>query len=267
MSESEPATGTSTPERPDVEVVREVGLSRLSTILCDADGNLFPSEEPAFEASTEVLNRLMAELGRPERYEADQLRRTSSGKTFRALATALIEASGASLGADALERWVSEERDAVSTHLGQVLRPDAEVTCVLDNLGKPARRGQLQRAWQARCVPRGDWPLRVAATEVPLQRRGFTRASNEQAGSGHLPGCPRAARHRCHQALAIEDALSGARSAVGAGIPTIGNLRFVAPDERAGRAAELKAAGVFAIVTSWMAIGRLLSPAATLPSA
>ena len=97
MSESEPATGTSTPERPDVEVVREVGLSRLSTILCDADGNLFPSEEPAFEASTEVLNRLMAELGRPERYEADQLRRTSSGKTFRALATALIEASGASL--------------------------------------------------------------------------------------------------------------------------------------------------------------------------
>ena len=70
-----------------------------------------------------------------------------------------------------------------------------------------------------------------------------------------------------HQALAIEDALSGARSAVGAGIPTIGNLRFVAPDERAGRAAELEAAGVFAIVTSWMAIGRLLSPAVTLPSA
>jgi beta-phosphoglucomutase-like phosphatase (HAD superfamily) len=35
------------------------------------------------------------------------------------------------------------------------------------------------------------------------------------------------------QAVAIEDAVAGVRSAVGAGFPTVGNVLFVAEDERA----------------------------------
>ncbi len=267
MSEFESATRTSAPERSDVEVVREVGLSRLSTILCDADGNLFPSEEPAFEASTEVLNRLIAELGRPERYEADELRRTSSGKTFRALATELMEASGARLGDDALERWVSEEGHAVSAHLGQVLRPDDEVTSVLDNLGREYRLALVSSS----ALGRLDVCLEATRLSelLPQTVRFSAEDSLARPTSKPDPAIYLAALERlniaANEALAIEDALSGVRSAVGADIPTIGNLCFVAPEERAGRAAELEAAGVFAIVTSWTAIGRLLNPAATLP--
>ena len=42
MGGLEPAPGPSAPERTDLAVVREVELSRLSTILCDADGYLLP---------------------------------------------------------------------------------------------------------------------------------------------------------------------------------------------------------------------------------
>ena len=35
-------------------------LEQVRYLLCDADGNLFPSEEPAFEASAEVTNAFLA---------------------------------------------------------------------------------------------------------------------------------------------------------------------------------------------------------------
>lgn len=37
-------------------VFRHFDPARITTLLCDADGNLFPSEEPAYEASVEVTN-------------------------------------------------------------------------------------------------------------------------------------------------------------------------------------------------------------------
>ena len=38
-------------------------VERVTHLLCDADGNLFPSEEPAFDASVEVTNAFLASLG------------------------------------------------------------------------------------------------------------------------------------------------------------------------------------------------------------
>jgi hypothetical protein len=49
----------------DLDRLRPVAL------LCDADGNLFPSEEPAFVASAVVTNQFLAELGISERVDAE----------------------------------------------------------------------------------------------------------------------------------------------------------------------------------------------------
>ena len=54
--------------------------------------------------------------------------------------------------------------------------------------------------------------------------------------------------------------MPGALSAVRAGCPTVGNLRFVAPAERAERAAQLREAGVLAVVSSWPELTELLLP-------
>ena len=52
----------------------------------------------------------------------------------------------------------------------------------------------------------------------------------------------------------------GATSAVRAGCPTIGKVRFVPPAERAERAAQLREAGVLTVVSSWAELTDLLRP-------
>ena len=46
-------------------------VARVRTLLCDADGCLFPSEEPAFVASAKVTNDLLADLGVEKRFLPD----------------------------------------------------------------------------------------------------------------------------------------------------------------------------------------------------
>ncbi len=61
--------------------------------------------------------------------------------------------------------------------------------------------------------------------------------------------------------LAVEDAVVGARSAVAAGVPTVGNLQFVQPGERADRERGLREAGVLTVVASWGELEDMLAPA------
>src|SRR4051794_2517337 len=61
------------------------------------------------------------------------------------------------------------------------------------------------------------------------------------------------------EAVAVEDSVAGATSAVAAGIPTIGNLQFVQAPERDERHRLLTAAGVVAVVTSWAEVVDLIA--------
>lgn len=142
-----------------IVVLRRFDAGAVTTVLCDADGNLFPSEEPAFDASVEVTNRYLARFGVPAECTAESLRAQGTGKNFRATALDLavqagvpIEESlaqahqdaviatpadviaGRALTADELEDWVSCERDHVTRHLGSVLHPDDRVLKPLESL-------------------------------------------------------------------------------------------------------------------------------------
>src|SRR3954453_9435838 len=94
---------------------------QVTYLLCDADGNLFPSEEPAFVASAEVTNRFLASIGSDRRFAADELRRAATGMNFRS--TALMLATEAGVTDVDVEPWVEEERRAVTAHLGRTLPP------------------------------------------------------------------------------------------------------------------------------------------------
>jgi beta-phosphoglucomutase-like phosphatase (HAD superfamily) len=50
------------------------------------------------------------------------------------------------------------------------------------------------------------------------------------------------------EALAIEDSVNGTRSAVGAGLRTVGSVQFVHPDDRRTRVRELTDAGALSVV-------------------
>jgi FMN phosphatase YigB (HAD superfamily) len=102
----------------------EIDLSDAAVLLCDADGTLFPSEEPAFEASATVTNTFLQHLGAARRFTPAELQAMTNGKNFRASATELAAAYGRELDDDALEGWVADEKEAVTRHLRTVLEYD-----------------------------------------------------------------------------------------------------------------------------------------------
>nr|WP_234880235.1 HAD family phosphatase [Mycolicibacterium litorale] len=263
--------------------LRPLEPAAVTVVMCDADGNLFPSEEPAFDASVDVTNRYLASLGISRRYTAQELRIATTGKNFRTTAVDLAvewgvpvdtvlaggrsgavapgDASGPVLTARALEEWVRRERDEVTAHLGSVLRPDPRVL-------EPLRR--VSRAYGLAAVSSSAL-MRLKACFTATGLDGLIPADVRFSAEDSLPSPtskPDPAIYRFaldalgiqpEQAVAIEDSVPGVASAVAAEIPTIGNLLFVPPGERAGRCDELAAAGACAVTDSWQDIAALLA--------
>ena len=228
-------------------------------LLCDADDCLFPTEEPAFAASTAVTNRLLEELGVDRRWEPGELRAFAAGRNFRATTAALLADHGIAVDADQLERWVEEERRAVIAHLERVLEPDPRVSEPLARLAHDFELAVVSSSALARLA--ACFTATGLDDLFPAARRFSAQDSLPVPTSKPDPAVYRLAGERLgvagDETLAIEDSVSGARSAVAAGFPTVGLLRFVPEDEREARAAALREEGVQAVAASWEEIEEL----------
>jgi HAD superfamily hydrolase (TIGR01509 family) len=236
-------------------------LEQVRILLCDADGNLFPSEEPAFDASVEVTNAFLASIGSSRRFTAEELRLASTGMNFRTTAQRLAAEDGVP-DVD-LEPWVLEEKRAVSAHLARTLRPHAPTTEALTTLAAQLPLAAVSSSALARLA--GCFTATGLDELIPADRRFSAEDSLPTPTSKPDPAVY---RHACaqlgiapEQGLAVEDAVPGVQSAVAAGCPVVGNLLFVQPAEREQRAADLLAAGALALVGSWQELADLLLPA------
>jgi beta-phosphoglucomutase-like phosphatase (HAD superfamily) len=240
---------------------RDLDPFDVRVLLVDADGNLFPSEEPAFAASAEVTNAFLASVGVAARFTAEELRLATTGKNFRTTARDLCLAHGVTdLDPDVLEYWVAEEKRQVSAHLGQVLRPDPRV---LGPLGMLASRFLLAVV-SSSAMSRLDacFTATGLTTLLPPEYRYSAEDSLPVPISKPDPAVYLWAAARVGGGaggrLAVEDSVPGAQSAVAAGLPTVGNLMFVPEGERAERIEALRAARVCAVVDSWAEMADLL---------
>lgn len=229
-------------------------------LLCDADGNLFPSEEPAFEASVAVVNDLMQTLGSSERFTADALREATTGQNFRRTAEMLAGSHGRELAPDELQRWVSRECRRVTSHLALSLTPDQEVGRALSRL---SRRFTLS-------VVSSSALARVTSCISACGLSSFFEPARVFSAEDSLP-VPRSKPHPdvylhalvamgidANHALAIEDSLPGVQSAAAAGISVIGNVAFVGEPEREERSHQLRDAGADVVFGSWQEIADCL---------
>lgn len=274
--------------------VGEFDPAPITTLLLDADDNLFGSERPAFDASTDVTNRFLARFGVTAPLSSEELRKRAVGKNFRNTAldlavqcevpldptltqgrpAALIAsagdlASGTALSADELEQWVRQEREQVTAHLAVTLPPDPQV---LEPLRDLATRYAL-----AAVSSSASQRLRACFTATGLDSlipEAMTFSAEDSLPAPTSKPDPAVYLHagqvlgvESEQGLAIEDSVAGVTSAVAAGYATVGNLMFVLPDERDCRRAELIDAGAVAITDSWRALAEvLLSSAVTTGS-
>jgi beta-phosphoglucomutase-like phosphatase (HAD superfamily) len=230
----------------------------IEALLCDADGNLFPSEEPAFEASARVTNAFLRRHGIAREYSPSELRLATTGRNFRTTAADLAAAHG--VDPIDLELWVERERREVTAHLGAVLRPDARVR---DPLRRIAAHHTLC-AVSSSALSRLAACFRATGLDAlfPPEMRFSAEDSLAVPSSKPDPAIYELACARLDirpdRALAIEDAVPGVESAVGAGIETIGNLVFVPEAERDEREAALLAAGAASVVRDWPELEGLL---------
>ena len=232
----------------------------VTTLLCDADGTLFPSEEPAYAASADVTNRFLAGLGAGRSYDPDELQRMTNGKNFRAAAGQLATAHGRELTRADLEHWVAEEKDVVTAHLRTVLRPDPAVGGPLERLSRRYALAAVTSSALSRLAAclrtTGLAPLFDPASRFSAEDSLAEPTSKPDPAvylhAGRTIGVGPA------EAVAVEDSVNGARSAVAAGYPTIGILQFVPAADRPDRTAALREAGVVAVVGSWADVEDLL---------
>jgi HAD superfamily hydrolase (TIGR01509 family) len=238
-----------------------LAVDEIEVLLCDADGNLFPSEEPAFVASAEVTNRLMAGLGLQRRFTPTELRLGTTGKNFRATAVDLARACGVEIAPPELEWWVAEEKRRVTAHLRDVLQPDDEVISPLRTLSARYRLAAVSSSAAERLD--ACFEATAIAGLFPPERRFSAEDSLPAPASKPDPAIYAFAGAQLgiseRQGLAIEDAVPGVQSAVAAGFPVVGNLVFVPAPEREARAEALLAAGAAAIVGGWWELEHLLA--------
>lgn len=235
-------------------------------LLCDADGCLFPSEEPAFVASAGVTNRLLAQVGVERSYDPDELRAIAVGKNFRATALELASRHGATIDPEALQRGVEDERRAVIEHLSRVLGPDPAVQ---EPLARMSERVGLAVV-SSSAIERLTACFTATGLDdlFPHERRFSAEDSLPVPTSKPDPAIYTFAGEALgvgpDEAVAVEDSVTGTRSAVGAGFPTIGNVQFVPPDELDERVEALREAGVADIVGSWAELEALLARGAAV---
>ncbi|MCW2987814.1 MAG: HAD-superfamily hydrolase, subfamily variant 3 [Solirubrobacterales bacterium] len=238
-----------------------VDSGAIKAILCDADGCLFPSEGPAFDASAAVTNRFLAEIGATARFSPEELRLATTGKNFRTTAAALAREEGLSVDSTALERWVETEREQVSAHLTHNLRPDPRV---IDPLARLAR-DRILAVVSSSAITRVEACLAAVGLDgfFPERARFSAESSLPQPLSKPDPAVYVLAGDRLgissSEGLAVEDSLPGAQAAIAAGFPTFGNMMFVPAQERPARIVALERAGVAGIVFSWSELERVLA--------
>ena len=276
-----------------LQFVRPFDPTSITTLLLDADDNLFPSEAPAFDASAEVTTRFLARFGVTAPLSGDQLRKKAVGKNFRSTATDLAVLSGVpfektlaagrpdaqvasdadvadgrALTAEELEQWVRREREQVTAHLAVTLKPDPNVLAPLQNLAPRFAMAAVSSSALARLKasftaagldPLIPETLRFSAEDsLPVPTSKPDPAVYLHAG--------RALRVEGSHGLAVEDSVPGVTSAVAAGYYAVGNVMFVPGDERQSRTKELLDAGAIAVTDSWHALADSLAATAAVTS-
>jgi beta-phosphoglucomutase-like phosphatase (HAD superfamily) len=238
----------------------------VEAILCDADGCLFPSEEPAFEASAEVTNEFLAAVGCEARFEAEELRLATTGQNFRTTAALLAAEEGVEVEPALLEEWVEEERRRVTAHLSETLIPHQGVVEPLARLGRSRRLAVVSSS----ALSRIGACLGATGLDCLFPRRARFSAETSLPRPTSKPDpaiylfAAESLELDPRQGLAIEDSVPGVEAAVAAGFPTLGNVMFVPEPERMERTAALEAAGACGLVGSWSEVERLLASTRTV---
>ncbi|CAN5635104.1 hypothetical protein BH10CYA1_BH10CYA1_45470 [soil metagenome] len=238
-------------------------LMRLFHIMFDYDNTLGMTEAPAFEACCGVINSTLTAKGvaASQLFTPESLMKRFVGYSFRRMITELAAEHG--FGFDAgmteklegeeyrpeLEILVKKEEIAVIAKLATDIKPTDGVNELL------ARIVDIEKSVVSSSAER-----RVRACLKGAGQDGFFETNRIFSAANYKSSKPDPRVYLealtdmgliAHNCVAVEDSLTGARAAVGAGITVIGYLGAYPVEEQAHIRKAMRKLGVKVIITDW----------------
>jgi HAD superfamily hydrolase (TIGR01509 family) len=228
---------------------------KVTHLLFDCDNTLVLSEELAFEACAEVLNRILEAHGIPDRFTGPQLIKEYVGMNFRGMLHAIAKKYGIQITPEDEERYVKEEEDQVIKTLTEKAMPCEGCSEELKKLYEEGKYGMaivsssalrrvtasVQKVDQHKFFPEGH--IFSAATSLP-------KPTSKPDPAIYLHACETLGK-KPDECVAIEDSKSGTLSAVRAGIPVMGYVGSYVPEKQEEMKQQLLDIGAKNVMTDW----------------
>ncbi|PHH90495.1 hypothetical protein CDD83_3528 [Cordyceps sp. RAO-2017] len=230
-------------------------MPQIKTLLFDCDNTLVLSEELAFEACADLINKICAERGIEKRFTGETLIKDFVGQNFRGMLTTLQKEYGIVIAPDDMERYVLMEEDAVIAKLKAALRPCPGVDDQLEKLAASNKyklavvsssalrrvRASIEKVGQDKYFD-GD-VVYSAATSLP-------KPTSKPDPAIYLHALKELG-FKADESVAIEDSKSGTLSGTRAGIKVVGYVGPYADDKKPEMEKVLRDAGAVVIMRDW----------------
>jgi HAD superfamily hydrolase (TIGR01509 family) len=232
-----------------------LGPPQITTLLFDCDNTLVLSEELAFEACADLINKICEDRKLEVRFTGSTLIKEFVGQNFRGMLTSLQERYGIQIIPTDLEAYVRQEEDAVIAKLQASLRPCEGVDEQLEKLGASGK--YLLSVVSSSALRRVRASIEKVGQDKYFQGDVvFSAASSlPKPTSKPDPAIYKFALERlgktAEEAVAIEDSKSGTLSGTRAGIKVIGYVGPYEPEKKDEMVKVLKDAGAVIIMNHW----------------
>ena len=238
-------------------------LMRMFHVMFDYDNTLGMTEKPAFEACCGVINATLKSKGVADSklFTPESLMKRFVGYSFRKMIVELSAEHGFAFDSQMkeviegqeiwpeLEILVKREEVAVIAKLATDIQPTPGVNEML------ARITDIEKSVVSSSAER-----RVRACLKGAGQEGFFQTDRVYSAANYKSSKPEPRVYLealdgmnldAHCCVAVEDSLTGARAAVGAGITVIGYLGAYPAEEQAHIRKAMRKLGVKIIITDW----------------
>lgn len=238
-------------------------MPKITHLLFDCDNTLVLSEDLAFEACAEVLNRVLGANGIPDRYTGEQLISDFVGMNFRGMLHTLATKFELQITPEDEERYVKDEEDQVIATLLKKAEPCVNSSPVLAELHKEGKYGlavvssSALRRVQASIKKVGQ-DIYFPADHVYSAATSLPKPTSKPNPAIYLFACEQLGKD-VKECVAVEDSKSGTLAAVRAGIPVMGYVgSYHGKEKQEEMRKALLNEGAFSVMTDWTEFRTLL---------
>ncbi|KAK6518229.1 hypothetical protein TWF506_005388 [Arthrobotrys conoides] len=229
----------------------------ITQLLFDCDNTLVRSEEIAFDVCAELINDLLSKKcpSKATKYTGRSLQSEFVGQNFAGMLRQIEGIYKFTLSPEERECLVNQEVTTITRELGKKAKPCDGANEVLKELRDTGKYGFAVVSSSA--GPRVLAALRKAGQMEFFEEKLIFSAMTSLPVPTSKPD-PAIYKFACRklgkdpkECIAVEDSISGVKSAVAAGIKTVGYLGAYEVDEREVKGNDLKKYGVQYCIEDW----------------